>query len=192
MTKLLFADTETGGLEPESSSLLSVGLVVWENGNIINEKEILLKENNLKLSDKAMGINKIDINAHITKAVEHNEAIRLIKDFCFENFVIPPLITLAGHNINFDIKFLKHLFKQSDNLYSKIFSHRSIDTASILKFLYFSNILETDISSSDAAFKHFSINIEKRHTALGDARATALLFNELLKLVSQPNKSYIT
>ena len=31
MARLLFIDTETGGLNPEKHSLLSVGFVVWDS-----------------------------------------------------------------------------------------------------------------------------------------------------------------
>ena len=31
MARLLFIDTETGGLDPEKHSLLSVGFVVWDS-----------------------------------------------------------------------------------------------------------------------------------------------------------------
>ena len=36
--KILFIDTETGGIDPNSTSLLSIGLVAWSNGEILDEK----------------------------------------------------------------------------------------------------------------------------------------------------------
>ncbi len=33
--KLLFIDTETGGLDPDKHSLLSIAMVVWEDMEII-------------------------------------------------------------------------------------------------------------------------------------------------------------
>lgn len=38
--RLLFLDTETGGLNEFEHSLLTMGMVVWENGKIIAKKEL--------------------------------------------------------------------------------------------------------------------------------------------------------
>ena len=39
--RVLFIDTETGGIDPIECSLLSIGIAVWEDGSIIFEDEIL-------------------------------------------------------------------------------------------------------------------------------------------------------
>jgi DNA polymerase-3 subunit epsilon len=67
--------------------------------------------------------------------------------------------------------------------FNQYFSHRMIDTASILHYLYLSGRLEQKVVSSDEAFAHFKIAVEGRHTALGDALATAQLFNCLLEIL---------
>ncbi|MBR1424855.1 3'-5' exonuclease [bacterium] len=182
MTKLLFLDTETGGLNPDFHSLLSVGLVAWEDFKIIDKKEILLKEEHFKVNSSAMEVNGIDLEEHKKNAVEYNEGVKLINEFCKNNFEIPPTITLVGHNINFDISFLKKLYKNSEIPYEQLFSHRTIDTSSILKYLYMTGNFDEDISSSDKAFNYFNIVASKRHSALSDAVATTELFEQLLKI----------
>ena len=42
MTRLLVLDTETGGLDPETDALLSVGLVDWRDGLVTRKLEILV------------------------------------------------------------------------------------------------------------------------------------------------------
>jgi DNA polymerase III epsilon subunit-like protein len=78
---------------------------------------------------------------------------------------------------------MKSFFKANNKDFSEFFSHRIIDTSSILYFLYLSRRIKRKAVSSDAAFELFNINVEGRHTALGDAIATAELFNRLLHIV---------
>jgi DNA polymerase III epsilon subunit-like protein len=181
MSKILFIDTETGGLDPEEHSLLSVGLVIWENGELIKDLEILITDEVITFTPNALSVNKIDFLEHMKRALGKKEAISRIMDFCKIHFPENEKITIAGHNIKFDVQFLKKLFGQEG--FSKLFSHRMIDTSSILKFLQHSGYINFDISSSDKAFAYFGLISEKRHTALEDARMTAILYNNLINLV---------
>ena len=179
---LLFIDTETGGLDPMNCSLLSVGLVFWKDGEIYNSEEILINDGELKATSEALEINKINLDDHRKNAITPDEAIQRIIQFIQRNFDTSERITLAGHNIGFDISFVRQLFKSQNYLFGDYFSHRSIDTSSILYYLYLSGKLASRIAGSTAAFDHFGIEVKGRHTALGDAIATAELFTELIKL----------
>ena len=68
----------------------------------------------------------------------------------------------------------------SDGKREKLFSHRSVDTYSIIKYLSDCEILPDEINSSAKAFKYFSITVNGRHTALGDARATMQLYSKMI------------
>jgi DNA polymerase-3 subunit epsilon len=181
--KIVFIDTETGGLHPAHHSLLSIGLVEWQNGRISQTKEILVDDGELKATEAALAINKIDLNSHRESAISPNEAIQGILSFIGWTSNQHDKVTLAGHNVGFDIKFTHHLFESQNYNFEDYFSHRSIDTSSILHYLYFSGKLSLKIIGSSEAFEHFGIKVHGRHTALGDAIATAKLFNELIKLV---------
>jgi DNA polymerase-3 subunit epsilon len=92
-------------------------------------------------------------------------------------------ITLAGHNVHFDANFLRSFFSANDKNFSEFFSHRIIDTSSILYYLYLAGRIKQRAISSDEAFNLFDIKVEGRHTAIGDAIATAKLFTKLLDLL---------
>ncbi len=178
--EILFIDTETGGLDPLQNSLLSIGLIAWKDRSIIATKELFLRHEIFKISPNSLLINNIDLIRHVEKSIPALNVIEEIIIFCDTFFEKDIPIVIGGHNTNFDIGFLKALFQEYNVNYSKYFSHRSIDTASILKFLFYSESLDVDCSSSEVAFEYFGIRVNGRHTALGDAEATTQLFNKLI------------
>lgn len=179
VNKILFIDTETGGLDPQEHSLLSIGLVAWHNGEIVDQEEIFVLDSVIKITPFSQQIHKIDFNVFVTMAIQPTLVITKVREFLTRNFDADIPVVLAGHNIGFDIGFLKKLFRAD---YSQLFSHRSIDTASILKYLFIAGKTNEDYSSSDKAFSAFNISVDGRHSALGDALGTAKLFNKLLEL----------
>lgn len=181
--RILFIDTETGGLDPNQNSLLSIALVIWQEFQIIDSTEILIDDGVLNVSKKALEINRINLAEHKTKALNSQQAINRFQDFLSKHFAPEERITIGGHNINFDVNFLRHFLVQYDYDWQKRFSHRFVDTATILYYLYLTEKLKEKAISSDDAFRLFGINVDKRHSALGDAIATAKLFTTLLKVI---------
>src|SRR5690606_30430214 len=182
--KILFIDTETGGLDPLEHSLLSVAFAVWDNGKITTSKEFLINDGVLNVTSKALEINGINIIEHSRIALKSKYAISEIKNFLNQNFEFDEKIILCGHNILFDINFFKNFWNKNEGNYNKRFSHRYVDTASILFFLSITNKLPENSNSSQNAFDLFGISIDKRHSALGDVLGTAELFNRLIELES--------
>jgi DNA polymerase III subunit epsilon len=181
-SRLLFIDTETGGMDPEKHSLLSVAMVVWENMEIIDPQEFLINDGILAVTDEALAINRIDLEKHKKSAISPSQAVEKILLFTGKHFPTQEKITLAGHNVQFDLGFLKILFSRNEKDFNRYFSHRIIDTSSILHYLYLTGQIKQRAISSEEAFEFFEIKVEGRHTALGDAMATARLFNKLLNL----------
>jgi len=183
--RILFIDTETGGLDPNTYSLLSIAFVLWKDFSIIDQIEIPINDGIFNVEKKAMEINKIDLEKHRIIALEPKEAIKKMKDFLFKHFSRDQKITLAGHNINFDVNFLRMFLEKNDEKFDNYFSHRFVDTSSILYYLYLAGKLKKRTISSDEAFKMFKIKVDNRHTALSDAIGTANLFTELISLLKK-------
>ncbi len=184
--KLLFLDAEMGGLNPEKHALLSVGLVVWKDEKIEAKLEVLIKGGPSRVTPEALAVNRINLPMHNRRGLSKARAVQEITDFVNQHFDRKPII-IAGHNVGVDVAFLKKLFASQKVDFSTYFSHRLIDTSSILQYIgikyQMDNFEIQQFSSSDAAFRNHKIHIEdqKRHTALGDAVATAELFTHLLK-----------
>ena len=93
-------------------------------------------------------------------------------------------LTVVGHNVGFDVAFLRQLAFQAGLNEVPLISHRVIDTHTMLYLLHLSGVIPEDALSSDGAFRHFEIGPQAfaRHTALGDALATRELFMRVLEL----------
>jgi DNA polymerase III subunit epsilon len=183
--RLLFIDTETGGLDPDKHSLLSIAFVIWEDKEIIDSKEILINDGILSVTEEALAINKIDIEKHKQSAVSSSQAVDEILSFIGKHFPGQGKITLAGHNVHFDVNFLKAFLAANNKDFNEFFSHRIIDTSSILNYLYLAGHIKQRAISSDEAFGLFDIQVPGRHTAMGDATATAELLTRLLNLIKK-------
>lgn len=186
MAKLLILDTETGGIDPENHSLLSLGAIVWDDGKLVAEFEVLIAEASLRVTERAMEINRIDLAAHRLRALTPADAMVRFEKFVREHFhnelAGGAKVALAGHNVGFDIGFLKRLCRDADVNFEAIFSHRSLDTAAVIRFLSLAGVLPLASAGSEEAFSYFGVPIAAgaRHTALGDARATAILLSSLI------------
>lgn len=178
--RLVFCDTETGGLSPETDALLSIGLVDWVDGQILNTTEILVDPGGLVCGAKAMEVNRIDLDVHLAYSVPRAEATRLVRDWCRPR----GRVVLAGHNVGFDVSFIRRLF--APDVLRKLVSHRMVDTMQILAYLGDAGVIPPGIGKLDQAMSHFGLTMPegKRHTALGDALVTAELYTRLLAEIS--------
>ncbi len=183
---LLFIDTETGGLDPRTHSLLTVGLVVGDGPKVANSLEIAIRHEPFVVSSGGMKVNRIDLVEHAATALEPDMALGVMNVFLEQHF--PHLckpITLAGHNVSFDQAFLGAFLEKLGHHLEPRFSHRTVDTHSMAVALRDAGKLPLENLGSSALFAHFGIIVpeEKRHTALGDALATFELYWKLVELM---------
>lgn len=182
--KYLVIDTETGGFDPLSDSLLSIAGVLWEPmKEPVKLFSFYVKEPKIVLMPEALAVNKIEIQDIIKSGYNPDQAVFEIRSAIREHFGKDDKPMLAGHNIQFDISFLNRLYRMANTEWSSDFSHRSFDTSSILTFLMCGGHIPYGSPKSDFLFEFCGIEVpeEHRHTALGDAIATAQSLNVLIE-----------
>ena len=184
-TPYLFLDTETGGLDPAHYSLLSIGVVVGQGAQVIDQAEFLVKHEPYIVSAGGMEVNGIDLVAHNKMAQDPKATIESLKGFLSKHFQLGFRPILVGHNIAFDRAYLSVLLASNDQKIEQWFSHRSIDTHSIAAALKDAGRIPVEVQlSSSGLFDHFGISIPEgqRHTAMADAVATFQLYWKMVEL----------
>lgn len=180
--KIIVFDTETGGLDPQEHSLLQVGIMVCENGIILDKLKINIVQDEYIVTKRAMEINGIDLDTHTGSTPA--QAVEELTAFVKKHFKKPAQV--LGHNVPFDVGFLKELFKSVDANYDKVFSYRLLDTSSIARFLIFAGIIPDGGSLGQLA-KQFNIDFDQDtlHDALVDCEVTYKLLIEMTKMFPQ-------
>jgi DNA polymerase III subunit epsilon len=184
--RVIVFDTETGGLDPFIHSLLSIGLVSYDG---TRRTEIFVCEPDIGFHPRSMQVNGIDLDWIREHGVSPREAVAQVEAFLAETAPErpdPPAM-MVGHNVAFDLSYMRRIYSLAGQPFPREFSHRSIDTHTILWSLAVRGALPFDATSSDGAFKWFQIEPppEARHTALGDAIATRDLLEQLLPLIAE-------
>lgn len=181
----LFLDTETGGLDPRTHSLLTLGLVVGDAAGVKDSLEIAVKHEPYVVSGGGMKVNRIDLVAHHEHGVSPAGALDLLDGFLDKHFPKQVRVVLVGHNITFDHAFLNVFLGGLGRDPEARIDHRSVDTHAIAAALRDAGRLDLPKLSSDALFRHFGVEPpeDKRHTALGDALATFELYWKLVGLM---------
>jgi len=195
---LLVLDTETGGVDPTSASLMEIACVVLKDFKVVYKYTTFVKSTNGKYvcNDFARKLHKITdlmIEENGKYPIEIVRELKNIKDIYFNG---EPM-TIVAHNSQFDISFLKQMFKDAGETlsstitnseldFNKIFARNSIDTATMALVLRLQNKLPFDRCSLDNILNFYNITSAepKRHSALFDCMQTAKAFLIMYKHLS--------
>lgn len=160
-TDFVVIDIETTGLDYKNDQILSVGVVK------INDHQIKLdscKEWQLKRDFKSF--EAIPIHG-IVPSVETTDETSFIEAFL--DYI--GNATLVGHHVDFDIKIINQLLL--NNRLNKL-KNNVLDTEKIFKKQQ--HWSQEQHINLDDLLKHCQLKPLGRHTALGDAFSTALVF----------------
>lgn len=185
---LIFIDTETGGLDPDVHSLLQIGYVIENPNWQTHRNEMLISRHNYIATPEAMKINNLDLDLIREKGKSEDYVTKQLINHISQTCKTRPVV--IGHNVNFDINFLKALFKRTGYSYEDTFNHRVVDTMSILRALNHAGIIPDTACNSAGAFEFFGIDNKKAHTALADAEATRELYWRLISILGDLEEQY--
>jgi len=196
MAKYIAFDTETTGVDSLKCNLLTVSFIVLDSElNKLDTLNISLKHENYYINPTALEVNKIDIIKH------HNNSLDIIdarvKLITFLNkYKIQYNFVPIGHNILFDINFIKSSGLLTNEMYNKYISCNSIDTLTIAQFLKFSGKLpEKQSVSLINLCKYTEIkddkNTELEHSAEYDTNMTIKLLKKFKSIINEPEEQEI-
>lgn len=190
--KFLIIDTETGGIDPQKHSILSIALLVWNFGNIDDTLYFYINEDEICINHGAYSVNSIDLKQIFNKSSKSKEeAKRSILKFIKRNFtplwlrLLPsrilfkylPKIVLCGKNVIFDYRFLKRIFGEDISYY---FSHRMFDVGQAAFFLNLTGKIHLDKTNLYSIAECLNIDAVPMHNAYYDAKLVAKILNKLI------------
>jgi len=177
-SKYISFDTETTGLDSDKCNLLTVCFIILDSDlNEIDRLNISLKQVNYYVNVEALKVNKINLVKHHDNSIDIIDARNKLHNFLDKYKTQYNLIPI-GHNIKFDISFIKSSGLLMDNEYLKYISFNAIDTISIAQFLKLSGKLPKQQSISLVNLcKYAKLDQEQNqeHTAEYDTEMTIKL-----------------
>jgi len=170
-------DTETTGINFNKNNLLTVCFIITDDNLIeIDRLNLSLKHYNYNVSIKAMEINKIDLIKHHYGAVDLKSARNSLLDFLkkhknkmmnydshsSESSMYNKTFTPVGHNVTFDINFIKNSGLLTENEYMSFINFNNLDTICIAQYLKLTGHLPKNQSISLINLcKYYGITIDK-------------------------------
>jgi len=152
--KLVILDCETTGSKPTYHRVIEIGLLVVENGKIIDTWESFIKPNQ-HLPRNIQSLTGINPDM-LVNAPEFNE----IADLLMEKLKGR---VLTAHNARFDYGFLKNEFARAGISYTT----KPLCSVKLSRALY----PQFKRHGLDQIIKRFKLNIHSRHRAFDDAKA---------------------
>lgn len=164
-------DTETSGMYSQYNRVIDVGIVIVENGQIVKEWETLVDPN----QDIPFWITKYTnlSNKDVVGKPTFEEVLPKISELLSDKVFV-------AHNVGFDYSFLREEYARAGYPFRPPRLCTVALTRKLLPHLPSANL--------DTLSDYYNIEIEKRHRALPDAKATAIAFLEMLKIAKQNYK----
>lgn len=186
---IVVLDTETGGLSAREHSLLTVAGVAWAPDKQPQPLfSFYVKEPQIFTTTKAMEVNRINLQTVEKEGLSPKEAVEAIR-YALDHHYGPSReqVMLCGHNIGFDVGFMDRLYKMAGDKLSRDFTRKTLDTVTIFQFFMAAGLIPPGKANGDRMFACLGIPIpqEHRHTALGDAWATALSLSRMAQSVKR-------
>ena len=189
MNKIIFIDTETGGVNPEKSALIQLSGIIRIDKKDIEKFNFYIKPfENSEVNEKALEVqgrtlDELKTEKYIEEKEVYKQFINLLDKY-IDKYDKTDKFIVAGYNVRFDVDILKALFQRHGNnflfsyldssMLDPLYSIRLLQIAEVLPVLE-NNKLETWC-------KYFGIEL-KAHDSLEDIVATKKLIGKLISLI---------
>lgn len=156
-------DVETTGLSARTEKITEIAIIIHDGNKVIDEFSTLINPEK-RISYQITSLTGIN-NKMVTDAPKFYEVAKTIVE-------ITEGKTIVGHNVNFDMGFLRHEFKRL----GYDFSRKALCTCKMSKKAF----PQRRSYGLGKLCKELQIMNNARHRASGDAMATAKLFEMIM------------
>lgn len=189
--KILFIDTETGGIDSKKSALIQMSGIIRVDKKNVEEFNFFIKPFvGSEVTQEALNVQgRTFLDLEDEKYEEEEIVYKKFQDILnkyVDKFDKEDKFVVAGYNVKFDINFLEEFFKRNNDKY--LFSYikrRNLDPIDYIPFLQMCNLLpELPNNKLGTWCEYFNIPLDA-HDSLNDIRATKDLIFETVKLLKK-------
>lgn len=189
MNKIIFIDTETGGVNPEKAALIQLSGIIRIDKKDVEKFNFYIKPfENSEVTEKALEVQgrtleELKTEKYIEEKEVYKQFVSLLDKY-IDKYDRTDKFVVAGYNVRFDVDILKAFFQRHGNnflfsyldssMLDPLYSIRLLQIAEVLPVLE-NNKLETWC-------KYFGIEL-KAHDSLEDIEATKKLIGKLISLI---------
>lgn len=189
MNKIIFIDTETGGVNSEKAALIQLSGIIRIDKKDVEKFNFYIKPfENSEVNEKALEVQgrtleELKTDKYVEEKEVYKQFIKLLDKY-IDKYDKTDKFIVAGYNVRFDVDVLKAFFQRHGNnflfsyldssMLDPLYSIRLLQIAEVLPVLE-NNKLETWC-------KHFGIEL-KAHDSLEDIEATKKLIGKLISLI---------
>jgi DNA polymerase-3 subunit epsilon len=164
-TEFSVLDVETTGLSARNNRVIEIGIVKVNNLRIVDRYQTLINPG-CRIPSFIKQFTGID-DDDVQDAPFFSEVMNKIEEFIGDSVV-------TGHNLNFDLSFLRYEFMRSGN---EPIANPNVCTLKIARKLY--PMLRS--KSLASVTKHLRLKNPTAHRALGDAEVTAKVLVKMIR-----------
>ena len=185
MTKLLYTDTETTGLDAEANALTQIACIVVMDGEEVDR--LVLDINPFTypyaavIDDKALeitGKTKEEVRTYPDQRVQcHKWVAFMEKHIDIDDK--KDVFQFIGYNTSFDIGFVKNWLKINGLYFNNFFSYKDVDVFAMVKHMRLWGMLDgCKDDKLGTVCEHFGVELDA-HDAMNDIVATRELYKKL-------------
>ena len=189
MIKIIFIDTETGGVNAEKSALIQLSGIIEVDGTEKEKFNFYIKPfENSEVNEKALEVQgrtleELGTEKYIDESIIYKKFLEILDKY-IDKYDKNDKFIVAGYNVKFDIDILKALFERNNNKFLfSYFNSSMLDPLYSVRLLQVAGILPVlENNKLETWCKYFNIEL-KAHDSLQDITATKKLIEKLVELI---------
>lgn len=191
MIKIIFIDTETGGVNAEKSALIQLSGIIEVDGTEKEKFNFYIKPfENSEVNEKALEVQgrtleELRTDKYIDESIIYKKFLEILDKY-IDKYDKNDKFIVAGYNVKFDIDILKALFERNNNKFLfSYFNSSMLDPLYSVRLLQVAGILPVlENNKLETWCKYFNIEL-KAHDSLQDITATKKLIEKLIELIKK-------
>ena len=191
MNKIIFIDTETGGVNAEKSALIQLSGIIEVDGTEKEKFNFYIKPfENSEVNEKALEVQgrtleELGTEKYIDESIIYKKFLEILDKY-IDKYDKNDKFIVAGYNVKFDIDILKALFERNNNKFLfSYFNSSMLDPLYSVRLLQVAGILPVlENNKLETWCKYFNIEL-KAHDSLQDITATKKLIEKLVELIKK-------